>query len=382
MTAVKPTFSLGTIAGVRVGVHWSVLVIVAVIALVLSGRLPAAHPGRPGWQYAVTTLVAAAFLLLSLLAHELSHAVVARRNGVAVGDITLWLLGGMARLGGEPPTPGAEARIAGVGPLVSLLLGLLFGLLAGAAAAALGAGLAVEALAWLGGINVLLAVFNALPAAPLDGGRLLRAVVWRRTGDRLRATAVATGASRLLGWALVAVGLLLVLRGVPLSGIWIVLVGWFLVAVATAEGSQAKLEELLSGVTVGEAMGRDPVTVPASLAVGRFLAAPQFRFRHSAFPVVDADRRPVGLVSVNAAARVPEERHGTTRVADVMIPIEEVPTPHPGDPLTGVLPVLESSPAHRAVVLAGGAVVGVVTSSDVSRVTSWLASSRWRKRAV
>ncbi len=253
---------------------------------------------------------------------------------------------------GRGPSPGAEARIAGAGPLVSLLPAVLLG---------------------------LLAVFNALPAAPPDGGRPLRAAMRRRTGDRLRATAVATAVGRTLGWVRVALGLYLATRGVALSGLWPVVIGWFLVAVATAEGGQAQPAEPLTGVTVGDVMGRSPLTVPAALAVGAVLASPGFRFRHAAFPVVDADGHPVGLVSVNAAARVPADRRDTP-VASVMVPIEEIPTPNPHDPLVDVVRDLEESPARRAVVVADGTAVGVVTSSGISRVTSWLASSAWRER--
>lgn len=380
-TVVKATFPLGRVAGIRIGVHWSVLVIVIVLALGLAGRFPDAHPDRPPWQYWLTGLLGAVVFLLSLLAHELSHALVARRNGVDVDGITLWLLGGIARLRSEAPTPAAEVRIAGVGPLVSLLLGVLFGVLAGLFGALYGAGLVVETLAWLAGINLLVAVFNALPAAPLDGGRLLRALVWRRTGSPLRATAVATGAGRALGWVLIGVGLYLVLTGAALSGFWLAVIGWFLIATATAEGGQAHLRELLSGVPVRRAMGPDPVTVPASLTVARFLAAPEYRYRHSAFPVVDAEQRPVGLVNVKTAAGVPETEQDSP-VTSVMIPIEDIPTPHPDDPLARVLPALDSSPAHRALAVENGRVVGTVTSSDISRVISWLASSSsWRARA-
>ncbi|MBT3150552.1 site-2 protease family protein [Streptomyces sp. CHD11] len=376
---MKATFSLGCVAGIRIGVHWSVLVIVLVLALGLAGRFPDTYPGRPSWQYWITGLLGAVVFLLSLLAHELSHALVARRNGVGADDITLWLLGGIARLRSEAPTPGAEVRIAGVGPLVSLSLGVLFGVLAGLFGALYGAGLAVETLTWLAGINLLLAVFNALPAAPLDGGRLLRALVWQKTGNPLRATAVATGAGRALGWVLIGVGLYLVLFGSLFSGFWLVVVGWFLIAMASAEGSRAKLRELLSGVPVRQAMGSDPVTVPASLTVARFLTAPEYRYRHSAFPVVDAEHHPVGLVNVKTAAGVPEVERDSP-VTSVMIPIENIPTPHPDDPLVGVLPALDSSPAHRALAVENGRVAGTVTSSDISRITSWLASSSWRSR--
>ncbi|MFE0730123.1 site-2 protease family protein [Streptomyces antibioticus] len=384
VAAVRATFSLGRVAGIRVGVHWSVLVIFVLILVGLAGgSFREAHPDRPAWQYWLASAVTAVLFMLSLLAHELSHALVARRNGVSVEDITLWLLGGLARLRSEAATPGAELRIAGVGPLVSVLLGGLFALAAGLLAAVSEAGLAVEALAWLAGINILLAVFNALPAAPLDGGRLLRAAVWRKTGSPLRGTAVATAAGRFLGWALVAIGLYLVLLGAVFSGIWLVVIGWFVIALATVEGGQARLRELLGGIPVSDAMTPDPVTVPAATTITEFLADPSYRYRHSAFPVVNGKDTAAGLVTLERADAVAEPERPSTLVTEVMVPVGELPTPHPDDPLAPLVPELQSNPAHRALVLDGSRLAGIVTSSDISRVTSWLSpSSAWRKRTL
>ncbi|MGI5135416.1 site-2 protease family protein [Streptomyces sp. CA-106110] len=143
-------------------------------------------------------------------------------------------------------------------------------------------GLALEAVAWLSAINILLAVFNAIPAAPLDGGGLLRAFLWWRTGNRLRATAGASATGRIFGWFLVVLGLVLVLRGAAFSGLWLTVIGWFLVAAATAEARQAQLRELLAGVPVRHAMTPDPVTAPVGLTVVDLLTRPPYRFRHSA----------------------------------------------------------------------------------------------------
>ena len=202
------TFRLGRIAGIRVGANWTVLVIAFLIAWALATQLlPSAAPERPVVEYWAAGAIAALLFFLSLLAHELAHAVQARREGLEVDGITLWLLGGVAQLKGEAKTPGAEARIAGVGPLVSLLLGAAFGLSA-LVAQHLGLPvLVVAAAAWLGGINLVLGAFNLLPGAPLDGGRLLRAIVWRWKGDPLRATRVATSIGRGAGMALIAFGL-------------------------------------------------------------------------------------------------------------------------------------------------------------------------------
>ncbi|WP_306189715.1 MULTISPECIES: site-2 protease family protein [unclassified Streptomyces] len=371
------TFWLGRVAGIRVGVHWSVLVIFALIAFGLAeGRLPRAHPGGALWAYWLTGLVTAVVFLLSLLAHEISHVLVARRNGVGGDEITLWLLGGVARLHSEAPTPAAEVRIAGVGPLVSLVLGGVFALFTWWAHVQHGPVLVVEALAWLAGINILLAAFNALPAAPLDGGRLLRALVWWRTGSRLRATEVAGGAGRVLGWIMVAVGLYEVLTGGFSGGLWLVLIGWFMVAMATLEGSQARLRELLRSVPVRQAMTPDPVTADVGTTVEEFLGSPPWRYRHSAFPVTDDAGSPVGLVTVRRAGQVPVEDRDSTSLEAVMVPLGEIPTAGPDDPLDQLLPALDASPARRALVLAEGRVVGIVTSADVSRVVTWLSSTR------
>ncbi len=371
------TFSLGRLAGVRIGVHWSVLVIFVLIAVgLIGGRLPEAHPDQAAWRYWIVGLGTAVVFLLSLLAHELSHAIVARRNGVGADDITLWLLGGAARLKSEAPNPAAELRIAGVGPLVSLVLGVLFGGLAGLSGALYGAGLVVEALAWLAGINILLAVFNALPAAPLDGGRLLRALVWWWTGSHLRATKVATAAGRALGWVLIGAGLYLaVFLGAAFSGIWLLIIGWFMIAMATAEGSQAKMRELLGGIPVRRAMTPDPVMVPASATVAEFLANPAYRYRHSAFPVTAPEGGPAGLITVNRASEVPATERDSTVLATVMVPVEDLPTAGPDDPLMRLLPELDTAPAHRALVVEAGRLVGIITRSDISRITAWLTSA-------
>ncbi|MFI8239238.1 site-2 protease family protein [Streptomyces sp. NPDC085866] len=380
---MNETLSLGRIAGVRVGLHWSVLVIVALVAVALArGRFPAAHPGHSAAVYWGLALLTALVFLGSLLAHELAHAVVARRNGVQVDGITLWMLGGAARLHDEAPTPAAELRIAGVGPLTSLLAG---GLLAGVAAglkALHASGLVIEAFAWLAAINILLAVFNALPAAPLDGGRLLRAYLWHRTGDRLRATRGASSAGRALGWFMVVTSFLAVLYGRDLSGLWPALIGWFLIAAATAEARQAEMRSLLRGVPVSRAMTPDPVTVPATATLTDFLAEGPFgHYRHSAFPVLAADGSVSGVLTLRRVDATPPQARARTLVHEVMRPLDEVVTAAPEEPLLDLLPRLEASPVRRALILDEGRLVGILTIADISRALAWPATSTARGTA-
>ncbi|MFF8994571.1 site-2 protease family protein [Streptomyces sp. NPDC014983] len=370
---MRATFTLGRIAGVRIGVHWSVLFIFGIIAFGLAqGRLPQVYPGHALVLYWAAGLGAAVVFFASLLAHEVAHAVVARHNGVAVDDIVLWLLGGVARLKSEASSPAAELRIAGVGPLVSLLLGGLFLLGTWLLALVSAPRLLVEVTAWLAGINLLLAVFNALPAAPLDGGRLLRAFLWWRTGDRLRATAGATAAGRGLGWVLVALGLVLFMRGGGFGGLWLALIGWFLIAAATSEGRQAQLRGVLAGVPVRDAMTRDPLTVPAVLPVADMLADPRYRYRHSAFPVTGEGGAPAGLVTLDGARQVMPGERATVTVGEVMVPLSRTTVAGPDDSLADLLPRMEPGAEHRVLVLDEGGLVGILSLSDVSRTVTWL----------
>lgn len=377
VSPMKETLSLGRIAGVRVGLNWSVLVIIALVAVTLAeGRFPDAHPGHPAWAYWASALSAAVVFLASLLAHELAHAVVARRNGVQVDGITLWMLGGVARLHSEAPTPAAELRIAGVGPLTSAVAGAGFFGLAVWLDALHASGLVVEAVAWLAAINFVLAVFNALPAAPLDGGRLLRAFLWHRTGDRMRATHGAAAAGRALGWFMIVTGFAAMVLTGDLSGLWPALIGWFLVATATAEERQTQLRGVLDQIPVGRVMTRDPITVPGTTTLAAFLSEGPFgRYRHSAFPVLAPDGTAAGLVTVRLVEDIPLRARSTTTIAEVMRPLREVITAAPDDWVVDLLPRLQTSRDRRALVLDDGHVVGIVTLADITRALSWLTAA-------
>ncbi|WP_331767950.1 site-2 protease family protein [Embleya sp. NBC_00896] len=378
---MRATFPLGRIAGVRIGVHWSVLVIFTAITVGLArSRLPHAHSGHPQVVYWAVGVITAVAFLASLLAHELAHAVVARRNGIEVEDIVLWLLGGVSRLKGEASTPAVELRIAGVGPLVSIILGVFFGLAAWLLNTVSGANPVVEAVVWLAVVNVLLALFNSIPAAPLDGGRLLRALLWWRTGNRLRATTGATAAGRTFGWVLVFLGLFLAVYGDTFGGLWLALIGWFLIAASTMEGRQAQLRETLAGIPVRNAMSREPVTVSERLTVAEFFDGPRYRYRHSAFPVTDDAEAPVGLLTLRAAQHVPETERDSVTVGRIMLPMSRVAVAAPDDPLSDLLLRLEPGPEHRILVVDGDRLVGIVSASDVSRMVTWLITTDPRRR--
>jgi Zn-dependent protease/CBS domain-containing protein len=359
---------IGRIGGVPVLVHWSVVVITALIAWGLATEaLPALDPDRPTWAYVLTGLVAAVVFLLALLAHEASHAVVAQRAGVPVESITLWLFGGIARLQGEAQDPGTELRIAGVGPLVSLLLGGVFYGLTVALAAAGAPDLVVGGVGWLAVINVLLAVFNSLPGAPLDGGRLLRAALWKWRGDRTWAAITAARVGRGLGALLIALGLVQFFLSANASGLWLALIGWFIIGAAVAEEQHTRLDSALAGVRVAQVMTPAPDTVPAELTVSELIDRYLFAQRHSSFPLVDPDGRPVGLVTLARVKQVPADRRARTRLPEIAYRLDELPTAAPDDLLTALLPRLTRVADGRALVLDGGRLVGIVTPTDITR---------------
>ncbi|HEU4489451.1 MAG TPA: site-2 protease family protein [Jiangellales bacterium] len=359
---------LGRVAGIDVGINWSVLAIFLLITLGLAaGRFPLLVPGLAPVAYLTAGLVAGLIFFLSLLAHELAHALVAQRNGVEVEGITLWLFGGVARLKGDAPDPGAELRISGVGPLVSLALGGLF-FVVRAVSAALGLhALVVDVFTWLSLINVVLAVFNLVPAAPLDGGRILRAILWHRRGDRTGSAITAARAGKGFGWLLVVVGFVFLLLVPGLSGLWLMFVGWFLIAAARAEEQQAELSGVLADVRVREVMSPHPTTAPASVSVQQFLDGYVFPYRYSTFPLTEDDGTLAGLVSLKRVKAVPAEDRWRVAVRGVACPIDDVPIVAPDDSVVDVLPRMADCADGRALVVEGGRLVGIVSPTDVMR---------------
>ncbi len=364
---MRASFGLGRIAGVPVGVNWSVLVIFALIWWGLSANLfPASYPGRSVVAYVFAGLAAAVVFFLGLLAHEVSHAVVAKRNGLGVQGITLWLFGGVAELRGEARTPGAELRIAGVGPLVSLVIGAFFGVIAMVLGVAGVHGLLLGVMAWLAGINLLLALFNVLPAAPLDGGRLLRAAVWKATGDRTRASVVAARAGWVLGVLLIGLGLWRFLSGAGFGGLWLALIGWFLIGAASMEERQARMGSALRGVRVGEVMTPQPQTASGELTVADFVDNYLFAYRHTALPLTE-DGRPVGLVTLDRVRGVPSDQRSSTTLEAVACRADDLVLASPDEQLTDLLPRLSECADGRALVVTNGTLVGIISPSDISR---------------
>lgn len=366
---MRSTISLGRVAGIPVGMHWS-----ALIGMVLLGQLvaltvlPSTAPGLGAVAYWLAGGLAALGLGASLLVHELAHAIVARRAGLGVRRITLWLLGGVSELVGQPSEPGAEVRIALVGPLTSLGLGGLFGAATVVAHDLITPTAVVSVLSWLASMNILLGVFNLLPGTPLDGGRVLHGLLWRHSGDRDRATRAATTSGRVLGALLAGTGVLLALHG-RLDGLWLVLVGWFLAGSATAERAATIVAGRLAGLRVADVMSAPPVVASGwwtvQALIDHLLSGPGRRYRQ--FPVVDIDGRLAGVVAITDLTRCPPAERRNIPVQQLAHPIPDELVLTPDTPLEQVLQTAPIVGGALAAVVAQSRVVGVLTSTDIAR---------------
>jgi len=296
---------LGSIFGFEIRIDYSWFVIAFLILWSFSaGVFPERYPGQSPATYLAMGTVGAALFFASLLAHELSHSVVARARGVDVESITLFVFGGMAKTSREAETPRDELAIAGVGPLSSLAIAVLFGFV-WQVGDRLGLPVAVTGVArYLAMLNVLLAGFNLLPGFPLDGGRLFRAVVWRVTGDMTRATRWASAGGKTLGYALIAMGALQALGGVVVGGLWLVFIGWFLRTAADLSYRQHVLRDVLLEARASDVMTRDPSTVGPRVSVDDWVEGRLLREPYQAFPVV-VDGSISGLVAVDHLRRIP-----------------------------------------------------------------------------
>ncbi|HVF14899.1 MAG TPA: site-2 protease family protein [Acidimicrobiales bacterium] len=363
---MEPTFRLLRVRGIPVDAHWTWPVAFAIVAWTLARSvLPAAYPGVGHGAHLAMAVVVAGLLFASVVLHELAHAVVARREGMPVEGITLWLLGGVSDVGARADSPGQELRVAASGPVVSLLLAGLF-LAASAGGRRLGGPEAVDGVAeYVGRLNVLVAAFNLIPALPLDGGRILRAWLWRRQRSLLAATRSGARAGQAFGLTLLVVGVLNLVSGTGLVGVWLAVLGGYLVCQASSELATARTRDQLGDLTAGDVMASDPGVVLRDTPIARLVESPPAPER-SGYPVLGGGRL-LGVVALASARSVPSAERDRRRVEDVMTPLDDVPMVDAGVPVLDVLDRLTAAnPIGQVVVVADGCVVGILDEDDVA----------------
>jgi Zn-dependent protease/predicted transcriptional regulator len=364
---MKSAMRILTWRGIEVRAHWSLLVIASLLAWSLAdSAFPTGAKGYSTSSYWVAGVLAAIVFLMSITAHELGHSVVAQRRCIRVRSITLWLFGGVAQLDRRPQTWRDELAVALAGPAVSVSVGIGSMALAALVWSTSGSGLAAAALAWLGSTNVLLAVFNMLPGAPLDGGRVFAAWRWRRHGSPVRARQEAAKAGTMVAQTMIAIGVVLTFAGAGISGLWLAFLGWFLVSAARAEYDDIDTHHVLEHVRVGEVMTRRPATVPESMTLETLVGCVLPKIHGSTVPVV-RDGQLKGLITPDHLRAVSpgDWRHRTT--ADIATPAALVVTATPNEMLLDALDRMDDT--HRRIVVVDDAshVIGLITPTDLAR---------------
>ncbi len=358
-----PLFS---VLGIRIVADYSWFLIVALIAGTLTlGWFPTELPGRGTLQYVILGIITAFFFFASVLVHELSHSVVAVLSGIPVRRITLFLFGGVAEITKEPADPRTELKVALAGPATSAVLAAIFWsivVLMGDSTGRPGLQLAFFYLAFA---NTALLVFNLLPGLPLDGGRVLRAVVWAVTKNIRRATYVASMSGKAIAGLLVILGLFAILSGGNvIAGLWFIFIALFLRRAADTSYRQILLKEALGGVRIMDVMTPDVVTVPPTISLAELVDVYFLRHHFICYPVVDGTR-PVGVISIRDVKHVPRDRWSETSVSDAMSSFSPDTTLRPDEGIPAAMQKMAASGLGRLAVLDGDRLLGIVTRRDI-----------------
>ena len=359
------SFRIFRIAGIDINIHISWLIILVFLTFSLAtGWFPITYPGSSTATYYLLGFIASILLFVSVLLHELAHSFVARSRGLQVKSIVLFIFGGVSNIEQEPQTPGIEFSMAFVGPLVSLLIGVVcYGLLLLVRGTH---SLIVPILSYLALMNIILGIFNLIPGFPLDGGRVLRSIIWKATGNFQTATNITTFVGQAFAYLIILWGILLFFAGNAFNGLIIIFTGWFLLTSAQSARSQSVLDTAFRGVTVNQIMNTNVMTVPANISLQK-LVDEYFlpRGLRSAF-VMQGDQL-AGLITLSDIRHVPRDQWPQTPVGFAMIPLERLHTITPQQNVKDVLPLMTGQDVNQLAVVQDGRLVGVLTREGILR---------------
>lgn len=349
---------------VRADATW--IFIVVLIAWSLSVRVfPSMHPGLGSDAYLAMGLAGTIALFLSIVLHEFAHAMVARRFGIPIKGITLFIFGGVAEMHEEPKSPRTELLMAAAGPAASLLISVIFLALAYGGVWLGWSAQVVSVFQYLFWVNALLVAFNLVPAFPMDGGRILRALLWMWRGDSRSATKTASDAGSVFGMVLIGLGVFALVTGNFISGLWWFLIGMFIRSVAQSTWQQQLLKQFLEGVPISRFMTTEPVTVQRSMAVSELIEEYVYRYHHKMFPVLDGDRL-VGCVTTRAIRDLPREEWARQTTGSIAEPCSEENTVEPDADAMKVLGRMSTSSRSRLLVVGDGRLLGLITLKDLA----------------
>lgn len=361
---MKSSFKLGRILGIEIGIHVSWLIIFALLSWSLAvAYYPAIDENispLTAWVLGITSCL---LLFGSVLAHELGHSIVAIRHGIPVKSITLFIFGGVSNLTKEPDNPGAEFRMAISGPAVSIILALVFWAFQ-AVFSALDATLASGVFLYLAQINAMLAIFNLIPGFPLDGGRVLRAIIWNASNSIKKATRIAARVGLGFAYLLIFGGIAIAFLGIGISGLWLALIGWFMATAAQGSYQQTVISEILSAVNVSRVMRREFKTIDPDKTLYQTLHEYILPLNQRALPVFENGQL-TGLISLSDIKKIPTDKLGQTYVRQVMTPLEKLQTVAPEENLSSVVNTLQSKDINQLPVLSDGKLVGIISRTSL-----------------
>src|SRR6266571_537755 len=361
--AMPGSFRIGKIAGIDIDINVSWIIILVLLTVSLAtGWFPQLYPGWSTATYWVVGFISALLLFVSVLLHELAHSFVARRRGLPVKNITLFIFGGVSNIEREPTSPGVEFQMAFVGPLTSLLIGAVCFLLQ---LPLRGSNSPLEGiLFYLAVTNVLLGIFNLIPGFPLDGGRVLRSIIWKISGSMRQATRVASMTGQVIAYLFILLGIWLFFAGSILNGIWIGFIGWFLLNAAQSANSQVMLASVFNSVTVSEVMNPKPTTVPADISLQQLVDAYFLPGGLRYALVMQADHL-VGLITLSDIRHIPREQWRQVPVSNAMIPLSRLHVVTPQQSLSDVLPLMAGRDVNQLPVVQNDALVGIVSRDAI-----------------
>ncbi len=366
---MKAQIKLGRIFGIQIGLHYSWLIIALLVALSLAAQFHAVNPQWGEVTIWATANVSAALFFVSIILHELSHAAVAKSRGLPVRSITLFALGGVAQIEKDATDPKTEFWMAIVGPIASVIIGAVcLGLASvlGWRASTAAATPLVAMLMWLGVINIALGVFNMIPGYPLDGGRVLRAIVWWVTGDADRATRIASLSGQFVAFVFIVWGVFRFFNGAGFGGLWMAFIGWFLLDAARASYAHLKITETLRGIRVGDVMTQDCPRVDGLDNLQTLVDEHLLRTGQRCF-VVEEKGQVAGIITPHEVKAVPRTRWPYTTVYEVMQPLDRLHTVGPDTSVTEALETMGREDVNQLPVIKDGRIAGMISRSHILR---------------
>ena len=367
---MKAHIKLGRIFGVAVGLHYSWIIIALLVTLSLRSQFAVDHPNWDVSTIWAIAIITGLLFFVSILLHELSHAAVAKLRGIPVRAITLFALGGVAQIEKDAADAKSEFWMGIIGPITSIAIGLVCLVLA----SLLGWNFPTESntppaamFMWLGYINIALAIFNLVPGFPLDGGRVLRAVIWWVTGDANRSTRIAAGVGQVVALGFIMMGIWRFFSGAGFGGLWIAFIGWFLLEAARASGAQVEITERLTGVKVGDVMAQQFPMVDANSNLQTFVQDHLLPTGHRCFVVLEQGT-PAGIITPHEVKAIDRARWPYTTVGDVMRSLESLRTMSPERPVAEALEMMGREDVNQMPVVQEGKLTGIISRGHILRV--------------